>query len=151
MPIIKLRHHCFLEGLANFLIDTGSQLNIIKQKGIDPNLIINTNIIYNLTGIDSGNVHTFGEIIIQVRNIDVKFQIVDNNFPIAETGILGMPFLEKQNAILKFGGTESNSLLLGNEEYFFISSASFNLPPRTKTLIAPPVKETKRKTGYIKL
>ena len=71
----------------------------------------------------------------------MKFQTVSDDLPIPESGILGMPFLENQNAIMKFGNDESNSLQIGNEEFFLLSSSSFHLPPRSKTLVALPVKE----------
>ena len=72
----------------------------------------------------------------------MRFQIVDDDLPIPGTGILGMPFLENQNAIMKFGNDESNSLQIGDGQFFLLSFSSFSLSPRTKTLITLPVKDS---------
>lgn len=148
--MINLIHRCFQGGSASFLIDTGSQLNLIKGKGIIPDITVNNNIIYKITGFGSGGILTHGEVIIRVHHVDVKFQIVSDDLLIPGTGILGMPFLENQNAILKFGNNKSNSLQIGDGEFFLLSSSSFSLPPRTKTLIALPVKESGIKKGYVR-
>ena len=147
---MKLNHHCFREKFGHFLVDTGSQLNIIKRSSIIPSTTVNTNVVYNITGIDSGSIRTCGEVVIKVNLIDVKFQTVSDDLPIPESGILGMPFLENQNAIMKFGNDEPNSLRIGDEEFFLLSSSSFRLPPRSRTLVALPVKEPGIKEGYIK-
>ena len=49
--------------------------------------------VLSLIGIDSGNILTKGEIFMQIHGVDVGFQIIEDNFPITEMGILGMPFL----------------------------------------------------------
>ena len=63
LPVFSLVHSNFRDGTADFLIDTGSQLNLIKQKLVISDKEIDTSIIYNLTGIDSGNIPTKGEIL----------------------------------------------------------------------------------------
>ena len=82
---------------------------------------------------------TLGEVVLSVLDTDVKFQVVDENFPINEVGILGMPFLGSRNAILRFSNDEPDSLQIDNE-HFLLSSSSFKLPPRSKCLIALPVR-----------
>ena len=86
----------------------------------------------------------------QIHGVDVGFQIVDDNFPITEMGILGMPFLEKLEAKLIFRNSISNSLQFDNMDVPLRTWFSYNLPPRAKTFISIPVKHTENETGYIR-
>ena len=54
------------------------------------------------------------------------------------------------NILSKFGNDEPNSLQIGDGEFFLLSSSSFTLPPRTRTLIALPVKDSGIKEGYVR-
>ena len=76
-----MEHDVFQEGSVTFLIDTGSQLNLLKRAGVTTDVPINTDIIYNLTGIGSSIVPTCGEVILQIYGQDMKFQVVDEAFP----------------------------------------------------------------------
>ena len=51
LPVVILDNNNFHKGQAYFLIDTGSQLNLIKEKAIAKDINIDTSIRYNLTGI----------------------------------------------------------------------------------------------------
>ena len=150
MPILELTHNSFHEGIGNFLIDTGSQLNSIKRKGIISGLLVDTDVIYNIIGIDQGGLSTFGEVIIEIFGIGVRFQIVSDDFPISGIGILGIPFLEQQQAVLTFKDIMPNSLLVGGQELSLRTGVSVSLSPRTKTLITVPVRNTERREGYIR-
>ena len=149
LPIFTLEHDVFEGGSVTFLIDTGSQLNLLKRTSVTSDVPINTDIIYNLTGIGSRVVPTYGEVILQVYGQDMKFQVIDEAFPIKEMGILGIPFLEKEEATLIFKSTVPNRLQVGDREFILQSSKSFHLPPRMKTLTSIPVKNARAKTGYL--
>ena len=145
-----MSHNSFHEEIGHFLIDTGSQLNLIKRKGIISGLLVNTDVIYNIVGIDQGGLNTFGEVIIEIFGIGVKFQIVNDDFPISGIGILGIPFLEQQQAVLTFKDIMPNSLRVGGQELPLRTGVSVSLPPRMKTLITVPVKNIERQEGYIR-
>ena len=58
-PVILLDGDLFLKGRAEFLIDTGSKLNLIKENAIKSKLRIKRNRVYNLMGIGKGGHQNF--------------------------------------------------------------------------------------------
>ena len=60
----------FLGEKALFLIDTGCELNLIKQKFVDSNCWVNRSIIYDLLGIGSGMTPTLEEITVLNKRIE---------------------------------------------------------------------------------
>lgn len=121
---------------------------MIKREGLISEEQINTNIIYHLTGIGTGVILTKGEICLIIYEISIPFQVVDNDFPIKETGLLGVSFLQKQKAILKFKENFPN--IIEFEKYPLIHTFStHDLPPRTKVLISVPTNST-RDSGYVR-
>lgn len=137
-------------GQDYFLIDTGSQLNLIKEDAVTPETDANTRKIYYLSGIGSGLVRTYGEITTNLRGVEIKFQIVDNDFPIVQSGILGMSFLTKQEAIIAFREKIPGELILGDEKIRFCNHPSFDLPPRSKKLVSIPVNNINQREGYVR-
>ena len=103
-----------------------------------------------MIGIGKGVTQTYGEVDISLQGIDIPFQVVDDTFPIKQDGIVGVSFLRKQEAIIKFRDKLPGSLFLGKNEIPFCSHNCFELPPRTRKLINIPLKNTDLKTGYIK-
>ena len=70
-------------------------------------------------------------------------------FPIKQTGILGISFLEKQEVTLTFRDKLPNSLQFGKGKSSSCIFTSFDLVPRTKTLISIPVKNSNT-SGYMR-
>ena len=147
--VIPLEHDYFCCETASFLIDTGSQLNLVKRQGLTSDLQINSDIVYDLTGIGSGMIRTQGEVEVFIYDVPVHFQVVDNDFPIKETGILGLSFLKKQEITLKFRDTLPDSLQFGKGETLSCASSSHDLPPRTKVLITVPTNSSNA-SGYVR-
>lgn len=73
---IFVENNFLINGKSEFLIDTGSQLNLIKENFLNDNAEINSEIIYSLTGIGKGMTKTLGETILKIENIGIKFQVV---------------------------------------------------------------------------
>lgn len=121
----------------------------MKRQGLVSDLPINTNIVYDLTGIGSGMIRTQGDVRVLIHGVPIHFQVVDNDFPIKETGILGLSFLKKQEITLKFRDTLPDSLQFGKGETFSCASSSHDLPPRTKVLITVPTNSTNA-SGYVR-
>ena len=44
------------------LIDTGSQLNLIKENSLDKETIVGTHNIVHITKVEKGNIRTYGEV-----------------------------------------------------------------------------------------
>lgn len=95
------------------MIDTGCDLNLIKESHFDSRVRINRNKMYHLVGVGPRMIPTLGEITLIIKGIQSKFQSVPKDVPISQNGILGISFLEKHNATLTFAGIE---LKLGNSE-----------------------------------
>lgn len=93
---------------------------------------------------------TLGEIELRICGTEVKFQVVDNNFAIDESGILGTSFLVKQEATLEFRQNLPGRVIFGDKGVNFAKQPSYDLPPRMKKLIRVPVKNKDREVGYIR-
>lgn len=150
LPVVDLDDPYFNEGQNYLVIDTGSQLNLIKERSIATGVDVNTKKIYSLTGIGSGTIRTYGELTTVLRGIEIKFQIVGDSFPIEQAGILSKAFLTKQEAIIAFRDKMPSKLILGCEEISFCNHPSFDLPPRTKKLVSIPVKNVNQRKGYVR-
>lgn len=122
------------------MVDTGSQLNLIKESALGPDTVVNPNVVVHITGVGKGTVRTFGEVTMSFKNVYTKLHIVDDAFPINGNGILGVPFLNSQNA----------KLIVGDIEIPFKQTPNFDLPQRTRTFIRVPVENPEVKCGYVK-
>ena len=146
-PYVKLKSTDFRNETGKFIIDTGSELNIIKQKLIKADTLIDSSIKFNLFGINELGVRTHGQVKIRINNTDVPFQLISNSFPIESDGMVGMPFLSESVIDLKEKEIQNEfgnfSILIENK------AITLNLKARTKQLITLPAKPTNLKEGYL--
>lgn len=151
---MSLSNEDFHRNSAEFLVDCGAQLNLIKARAVsdDNDLYIDRNKTFNITGIGHGMIKTQGEITSSIKGEDVTFQVVGNDFPIPKDGILGLSFLIAQEAMIKFKRRKVSTITIGNKEYTLGSHATspVHLPPRALTLITVPIKNKEQKEGYLK-
>uniref|UniRef100_A0ABD2XQJ7 Peptidase A2 domain-containing protein n=1 Tax=Trichogramma kaykai TaxID=54128 RepID=A0ABD2XQJ7_9HYME len=98
-PIMSVTNRHLKMGRGIFLIDTGSDLNVIKRASLVENITINHRIIYHMQGIGYGSVATCGRIILKFFDKPCHLDLVQDNFPFEYDGILGMEFLRTQNAV----------------------------------------------------
>ena len=88
---------------CTFIVDTGSDISIIKAHKIRPNHIYYPNEKCTISGIGHDVTQSQGTILTYIKftNIllDGKFHIVDNNFSIPTDGILGRDFSTKYKCI----------------------------------------------------
>ena len=136
-------------GDSKFLIDSGCQINLIKEKNVASKMRINPKSKYHLVGIGEGSTETLGEIDILIDGLTVKFQTIPNDFPIKQDGILGVDILHNHSASLNFKPNGDGSLTLNGKYYSFLKNASIKLPARAKTLVCIPVKNAHSKEGYL--
>ena len=128
------------------MIDTGCELNLIKENTVNSHVWVNTKKIYDLVGIGRGIIKTIGEIKIIFKHKESAFQIIPNNFPISQNGILGVNFLQNHNATLSFADI---SLNIGTNESSNSIPTKIKLPARQKVLVQIPIKNTHLNEGYI--
>ena len=147
--MISLNRETFLGENLEFLVDTGSQLNLAKVGTFSQNTPINERKIFNLIGIGKGATKTLGEVEIHIKGEITRFQIIPEKFQILQRGILGVEFLRSQEATLKFKRKSNGELIIGGITIPF-APHTIRLPGRQKTLVSLPIKKTNLKTGYIR-
>ena len=91
------------EHIGQFLLDTGSEGNIIKISSLPPDFDIDTKNITYLKGIGGEVIPTLGSAKITIFGFTISFQIVPEDFSIPCEGILGVEYFEKSGAMLDFG------------------------------------------------
>ena len=134
--------------LPRFLIDTGSELNIIKESLLKSHVPVQSHTFYRLAGINDGLINTLGCVIVNLGDVKSRLNIVSDSFPISADGILGVEFLREQEATLSF---KDGSISFGNpcETVAFTNHDTLYLPARTKTLVQINIQNPSRSAGYI--
>jgi len=111
------------------MLDTGSGPNVIKEKYIPDNIIINRENILKLSDINDYLMYTLGEITPTIFKIFVKFHVVSDDFPISQSGILGNNFFKQISSSIDY--TRGHLKVAGINVPF--ASPEINLiPPRSK-------------------
>jgi hypothetical protein len=81
------------------LVDTGSDVSLIKQKCLKPNTIVNPNSNISFSGISHQSIMSLGTIkdTLMINNdlFEHELQIIDNHLNLPYDAIIGMDFLNK--------------------------------------------------------
>ncbi|KAL7302430.1 hypothetical protein TKK_0005083 [Trichogramma kaykai] len=86
-----------------FLIDSGSEVNLITESTIPTQTTVHTNYHFILNGVNSQEVETLGSVGLKINNDLTQFLVVGNNFPINFNGLFGAEFLLSNKAKIDFG------------------------------------------------
>lgn len=129
---IVCKSDSFKNEQAEFLLDTGSNVNLIQIQCLkdDVKLIPGENIY--LKGINNTLVETIGIVEIQL-NIEksqigkVKFYIVKDNVPLIKSGIMGQPFLKEHEAFINMA---DETITINQVEKYI------KIPPRVEYIAA---------------
>lgn len=126
---------------CQFIIDSGSDISLIKANKIRPTHPYNAYDKCSISGIGSGIIETYGSTTTNINLDDLlvhqAFHIVGDNFPIPADGILGRDFLTKHRCCIDY-----NSWLLSvnvNNEIITVpicekSNGHNIIPPRCEIL-----------------
>ena len=147
-PVVILSSSDLKKDNLRFLVDSGSELNIIKEDVLKDTLNVNYNQVFSLTGISKDSILTKGSTEIRFGEVRGTFNVVDKNFPIYWDGILGVEFLNQHRAKLCFD--ENVLSLKRSKKYPFEDNYSIELPPRSGTRVKLHVLNSKIKEGYIR-
>ena len=111
LPYINVRNP--LTGkIVPFLIDSDSEVNLLKDNLLsDLNIIDKSEIIY-LQGIGSTLIPTLGKIDFKILGFPGTFHVIFGELNIPEEGILGMKFLKGSMSILDY-----DLFVLRNDDY----------------------------------
>lgn len=89
------------------LIDTESQVTIIKQSALKTNLNINKNDIISMRGITNERKFSLGSIninfIFSHLFLEHKIHVVPDDFPLPSNGLLGKDFLKRHHCLIDYG------------------------------------------------
>jgi len=124
------------------LIDTGSDVNLIKFDTLTGDTLVQENKKIYLKGINDRVVPTVDQIKITLMfndvNIETEFQVVRDSFPIPKDGILGQTFLMDNKAIIDIA---NNSLVINNklDDKIMKDNLCSELKPRTETVVTVPI------------
>jgi len=116
-----------IEKNGRFLLDSGSDLNLINISALRDDVIVYDHIVYELKGITEHFIRTLG-----FTNLDIKFgsEVCTIEFQIEQAdfhkGILRKPFIIGQGVIINYRTTE----------LIFTDHSEMTLQPRTETLVA---------------
>jgi len=126
------------------MIDTGAAPNLIKKRALRPDVKIRAETMA-LSGITDGNIETLGAVDIIFKGHTVTLQVVDNNFPISQEGILGSDFLGNETDI-----SYSKQIITWRDQNLkFSRNKEIILPPRSRTIVPIRVANTPLTEGYI--
>ncbi|EFN80441.1 Retrovirus-related Pol polyprotein from transposon 412, partial [Harpegnathos saltator] len=85
-----------------FIVDSGSDINIIKTSVINSNLQVNTNHTLSMQGISPEPVKTLGSVTITLLGKPTEFHLAPYNFGFPNRGILGSTFFKLHNANIDY-------------------------------------------------
>jgi Retroviral aspartyl protease len=93
--------------ICNFLLDTGSDITIIKSNLLDKSKIILSNSSCRITGVTPGLEKSFGLtpltlVLNDNLQIGYNFQVVNSNFNICVDGILGRDFIKEFRCLIDY-------------------------------------------------
>ena len=79
------------------MINTGSARNLINHKVLNPGVLINNQNVLKLTGINDLPFYTLGQVKIYIFGYPTIFNIIPNDVPVEEHGVLGSEFFQDNN------------------------------------------------------
>ncbi|XP_043604666.1 uncharacterized protein LOC122577430 [Bombus pyrosoma] len=91
-----------LKTKTSLLLDSGSEINIIKKPALPDSAIINEQEAIEIRGITATSLVSLGQTIIQVAGHPVVFHVVDDSLLIDQDGILGSEFFAGAKARLDY-------------------------------------------------
>lgn len=91
---------------CTFIVDTGSDISIVKANKVKPTQIFYAEEKCIISGIGQEGIHSLGSTFTYIRTeniqIEHKFHIVDDEFPIPTDGIIGRDFLTRYKCSINY-------------------------------------------------
>ena len=128
------------------MIDTGAARNLIKQKVPKPEVQINSQNVLKLTRINDLPLYILGQVKINIFGYPTIFNIIPNEVPVEEDGVLGSKFFQDNSLSINY---TSKCLEIENHCYRFKSINTFTIPARTVTKFYVNIKNTEKSEGYV--
>ena len=93
------------EGFKNpthIMIDTGAARNLIKQTVLNPEVRINSQNVLKHTGINDLLLCNLEQVKINILGYPTIFNIIPNEVPVEEDGVLGSEFFQNNNENINY-------------------------------------------------
>ena len=87
---------------ASFLVDPGSDINLIKLRALQKEIIIETLNCIAITGITNELVKMIGTVQVTIFSTPVECHVIENTLPVSPDGTLGRPYLRQEQAQISF-------------------------------------------------
>lgn len=88
------------------LIDTGADISVFKRGKINPSQIINRTEVWKIKGVTDGITASIGttqtKLYLDNHQVNHKFHVVDDDFPVFSNGILSRDFITKNQCHLDY-------------------------------------------------
>lgn len=144
-PTIKLVARHLVEGIT-LMLDTGASKNVIKERCVSPDVIINRDEILRLRGITENTLLTLGYLRMELLGIESIFHIVPDDFPIDQSGILSSEYFRQTGARIDYA---SHCLVVQREGIPFHTGEVMTIPPCSTKLSFARVMNSEVSHGYL--
>lgn len=131
---------------VSLMLDTGSEINVIKNKTLPPQTEINAAEAIQARGISGATILTKGTTNIDALGSRMPFHVVSDAFPIHQDGILGSGSLRENNAKIDYS---RESLAWNNNEIPFSEREPYKIPARSTITVGVKVRNPAIKEGYL--
>ncbi|KAI4475668.1 hypothetical protein M0804_014164 [Polistes exclamans] len=135
-----------LTGIVTLMIDTGAEINLLKANILRETTKIDATETVQLTGISQDRHSTLGTAMVRIFKEDVKFHLVEENFPILSNVILGTEFQQSKFATIYY---TKRSLKFCNKTIPFVTDENICVLPKTSSICYCYVVNTETEEGYI--
>ena len=113
------------------MIDTGDARNLIKQMVLNPHVPINSQNVLKLTEINNLPLYTLGQVKINIFGYPTIFNIIPNEVPVEEDGVLGSKFFQDNSVIINYTYYTAKCLEIENHCYPFKPTNTCTISART--------------------
>lgn len=132
-PTVKIDCPEIIKGNALFLVDSGAELNVVKQSRLVETLYGDPSVKFDLVRITPTPVTTRGQIFLTIADRLVPFQVVrDEEFSIKEDAILGSRFFSDEGVDISY---KDKALKIGEFTIPFSQGEFTQIPARCKKLV----------------
>ncbi|EZA48113.1 hypothetical protein X777_14406, partial [Ooceraea biroi] len=125
-----------------------SDINLIKEKYVGTDILINKYHTFNLQGVSPSVISTLGSVDVPLLGELVRFHIVPDNINFVQCGILGTSLLRGHNASIDFG---NKRLICDDACVPFTEVEYIHIEPRSVTRFHVKIVNPEVKGGYIPL
>ncbi|KYN50265.1 hypothetical protein ALC62_07830, partial [Cyphomyrmex costatus] len=129
-----------------FMIDTGSDLNLIKRSLLKNEVAIDSRTVFELTGITKGRTRTVGVATLRISDDNVLFHVVSDEFPIGADAIIGTEFFRNHKVTIDY---LRECLVTKGIAYYFQNDETVQVPARTRKQMYVHVADPEIQYGYI--